>query len=90
MLAEEEAAAGAGGAGLRARDAGRRAGAGPAFFKENAGDFWGLIETRPDVRARAGLANTLWSLQRRDEAAQHYRALLALNPEDNQGCAIRC
>ena len=64
--------------------AGERA-LGAAFFDENQGQFWGLLETRPYMRARAGLANTLWSLQRRDEAAQHFQALLVLNPDDNQG-----
>ncbi len=65
-------------------EAGERA-LGPAYFEENRGHFWGLLETRPYMRAREGLANTLWSLQRRDEAVQHYQALLQLNPDDNQG-----
>ena len=32
-----------------------------------------------------GLANMLWKLQRYDEAIVHYRELLRLNPNDNQG-----
>ncbi|MFN8443595.1 MAG: hypothetical protein U0175_22645 [Caldilineaceae bacterium] len=64
--------------------AGERA-LGKKFFKENAGYFWGLIETRPYMRARAGLATTLWSVERKDEASQHFRELLRLNPNDNQG-----
>jgi tetratricopeptide (TPR) repeat protein len=64
--------------------AGERA-LGKAYFKENAGDFWGLLETRPYMRARQGLADTLWQLGRREEALVHYRELLRLNPGDNQG-----
>jgi len=37
------------------------------------------------MRARTGLANMLWKLQRYDEAIVHYRELLRLNPNDNQG-----
>jgi tetratricopeptide (TPR) repeat protein len=65
-------------------EAGERA-LGEDFFQANKGHFWGLLETRPYMRARAGLAESLWSLQRRAEAAGHYRALLELNPGDNQG-----
>jgi tetratricopeptide (TPR) repeat protein len=68
----------------RGVEAGERA-LGADYFEENKGHFWGLLETRPYMRAREGLANSLWSLQRREEAAQHYRALLELNPSDNQG-----
>jgi tetratricopeptide (TPR) repeat protein len=64
--------------------AGERA-LGAAYFDKYAGEFWGLLETRPYMRARAGLANTLWSLKRVDEATEHYFALLELNPGDNQG-----
>jgi tetratricopeptide (TPR) repeat protein len=58
---------------------------GADYFEENAGHFWGLLETRPYMRARQGLANTLWRLKRYEEALQHYRELLRLNPNDNQG-----
>jgi tetratricopeptide (TPR) repeat protein len=64
--------------------AGERA-LGKRFFQENTGAFWGLIETRPYMRARQGLADTLWALGREREADQHYRELLRLNPNDNQG-----
>ena len=37
------------------------------------------------MRARAGLAETLWRLKRYEEAIEHYLELLRLNPEDNQG-----
>jgi len=58
---------------------------GAKYFEENAGYFWGLLETRPYMRARAGLAETLWRLKRYEEAIVHYLELLQLNPEDNQG-----
>ena len=65
-------------------EAGERA-LGEAFFDENAGYFWGLLETRPYMRARAGLANTLWDLGNKEETLTHYMEMLRLNPGDNQG-----
>lgn len=65
-------------------EAGERA-LGEAFFEENAGHFWGIMETRPYMRARAGLAQTLWFLGEREAAIEHFRELLRLNPGDNQG-----
>jgi len=64
--------------------AGERA-LGPRMFGENAGRFWELITTIPYMRARFGLAQCLEELGRRDEAIGHYRELLRLNPNDNQG-----
>ena len=58
---------------------------GPAAFQEYAGHFWGFIETRPYMRARAGLAGTLQKLGEEDAAIGHYRDMLRLNPNDNQG-----
>ncbi|MBI5303029.1 MAG: hypothetical protein HY868_12905 [Chloroflexi bacterium] len=58
---------------------------GKEFFAENAGHFWGLLETRPYMRARHGLAETLWRLNRQEDALAHYREMLRLNPNDNQG-----
>ena len=54
-------------------------------FAELTGEFWGHLDTRPYMRARLGLAQTLRSLGRDDEALTHYRELLRLNPNDNQG-----
>ena len=54
-------------------------------FEEYAGHFWGFLETRPYMRARAGLAAALWRLGRHQEAMGHYQAMLKLNPNDNQG-----
>jgi len=65
-------------------EAGERA-LGKKAFKEDVGYFWGILETRPYMRARAGLAQSLWETGRREEAVEHYRELLWLNPNDNQG-----
>lgn len=65
-------------------DAGRRH-LGEAFFDRQMGHFWGLIETRPYMRARQGLADCLWALRRKEDSIAHGEALLELNPEDNQG-----
>jgi tetratricopeptide (TPR) repeat protein len=66
------------------RQAGERA-LGPEAFQEAVGHFWGIIETRPYLRARAGVAECLWATDRYDEAIFHYREMLRLNPNDNQG-----
>jgi tetratricopeptide (TPR) repeat protein len=58
---------------------------GQKFFAEFRGDFWGLLETRPYMRARAMLAEALVEDGRLDEAIGHYAAMLELNPNDNQG-----
>lgn len=54
-------------------------------FDPFRGEFWEHLETRPYMRARLGLAQALRGLGRDDEAFSHYRALLELNPDDNQG-----
>ncbi|MBP8974741.1 MAG: tetratricopeptide repeat protein [Anaerolineae bacterium] len=64
--------------------AGERA-LGKEFFEQNAGHFWSIFETRPYMRARTGLANCLYRLGQREEAAAHYQDMLRLNPNDNQG-----
>ena len=68
--------------------AGERA-VGRRVFVEDAGDFWLIFETRPYMRARAALAAVLWRLGRREEAVEHQRELLRLNPRDNQGLRYR-
>lgn len=64
--------------------AGERA-LGREFFEREVGYFWGIVESRPYMRARLGLAEVLWGLGSRSEAIGHYRELLRLNPGDNQG-----
>jgi tetratricopeptide (TPR) repeat protein len=58
---------------------------GRAYFKENKGFFWGLVETRPFMRAKKGYAEMSEFLGDFPEAAKHYEELLILNPDDNQG-----
>jgi tetratricopeptide (TPR) repeat protein len=65
-------------------EAGRRA-IGEEPFRQHEGRFWGVLETRPYMRARLGLAQRLWVEGRREEAVAHYQAMLRLNPGDNQG-----
>jgi len=64
--------------------AGERA-LGAEAFEEHAGYFWGVLETRPYMRARRGLAECLWELGQWEEAVAHYTDMLRLNPNDNQG-----
>jgi tetratricopeptide (TPR) repeat protein len=64
--------------------AGERA-LGAEAFERNAGHFWGILVTRPYMRARLGLAHSLWTAGRRDEAVLHLQDMLRLNPGDNQG-----
>ncbi len=64
--------------------AGERA-LGPQSSRENVDHFRGILETRPYMRARAGLAQCLWMLGRQQEAINHYSNMLRLNPNDNQG-----
>jgi tetratricopeptide (TPR) repeat protein len=54
-------------------------------FTRHAGRFWDIIGTRPYLRARYGLAQSLEDLGRIDEAIQHFRELIRLNASDNQG-----
>jgi tetratricopeptide (TPR) repeat protein len=54
-------------------------------FAALRGKFWGCLETRPYMRVRLALAQTLLELGREQEALDHYRELLGLNPDDNQG-----
>ncbi len=64
--------------------AGERA-LGKETFEEGAGHFWGILETRPYMRARLGLAQALHALGKQREAIDHLWEMLRLNPNDNQG-----
>jgi tetratricopeptide (TPR) repeat protein len=70
---------------------------GPEGFAEYDEHFWGFLETRPYMRARVGLALMLLKLGDEDGAMGHFREMLRLNPNDNQGiryllagCLLRC
>lgn len=54
-------------------------------FEQNVGSFWGVLETRPYMRVRFGLAAALWSTGKGEEAIEHLWDMLRLNPNDNQG-----
>ncbi len=58
---------------------------GKDFFKENAGHFWVMTETRPYMTALAGMAGCLTSMEKTGKAIEIYKKLLKLNPSDNQG-----
>jgi tetratricopeptide (TPR) repeat protein len=62
-------------------------------FAELAGHFWLAFETRPYMRARQGLALMLAAMGDAPAAIAHFRAMLELNPGDNQGIRyllLRC
>ncbi len=86
LLAEEMAQTPGEAADLYAKGvaAGERA-LGETAFQEAVGHFWGILETRPYMRAQLGLADALWALDRREEAIAHLWDMLRLNPGDNQG-----
>lgn len=54
-------------------------------FVEDKGHFWLVMETRPYMRARFALAQDLWFSGSHEAAIGHLRAMLELNPNDNQG-----
>jgi len=58
---------------------------GKTCFRNDVGHFWSILETRPYMRARRGLAQALWDKGLRDDAVAHFRDMLRLNPNDNQG-----
>lgn len=58
---------------------------GKAYFQKNKGYFWGLIETRPYMRALFGLAECYTEKEEVDKAIAIYLKMIDLNPNDNQG-----
>jgi tetratricopeptide (TPR) repeat protein len=70
---------------VAAREEAIRQTLGEDAFEEDEGDFWGILETRPYMRARAALADCLWEFGEREEAVAHWRDMLRLCPGDNLG-----
>jgi tetratricopeptide (TPR) repeat protein len=68
----------------QAAEAGKQA-LGDEVFENDVGMFWGLIETRPYMRALHGLAQALFECGHSEDAVQIYNEMLRLNPDDNQG-----
>ncbi len=58
---------------------------GKKFIREEKGHFWGLLETRPYMRAKDGLAACFYAINEVDKAIEIYEEMLELNPNDNQG-----
>lgn len=58
---------------------------GPDAFTDYAGNFWGVLLTRPYMRAVAGLSDLMWDMGEREESIALMREMLRLNPNDNQG-----
>lgn len=48
-------------------------------------DFGELVETRPYMRVRFTLANTLHLMNDAEEAAEHYQEMLSREPDDSMG-----
>lgn len=58
---------------------------GKQFFKENKGHFWGMLETRPYMTAKFGLAQCLEKQGKWKDTIKILQEMLVLNPNDNQG-----
>lgn len=72
----------------QAVEAGRRA-LGDEPFTVPGYPFWGVLESRPFMRAMAGLAESLEAQGRANEAGDVLAQMLRLNPGDNQGMRYR-
>lgn len=62
---------------------------GEDFFRKHAGHFWGVVSTRPYMRARQHWGELLAETGRLPEAAAVFERMLELNPDDNQGMRYR-
>jgi tetratricopeptide (TPR) repeat protein len=67
-------------------EAGRRS-LGEEAFRDPEYAFWGLLESRPSMRALFGVGDVLEMQGRAEEAADVFADVLRLNPGDNQGPA---
>jgi tetratricopeptide (TPR) repeat protein len=62
---------------------------GPENMARYRGRFWFYLDSRPYLRARFGLATRLVALGDDVGAIAHFKAMLDLNPGDNQGVRYR-
>jgi tetratricopeptide (TPR) repeat protein len=58
-------------------------------FQRPDGYFWQMMITRPYMRCITALALALWETGDKSSAIDHFKALLKLNPADNQGLRFR-
>ena len=58
---------------------------GKKVFRDCKGIFWGLLETRPYMRARSRLAFRLMEAGRLEESVAEHESMLELCPNDNLG-----
>lgn len=58
---------------------------GPLFQERYRGRFWTAVETRPYLRAREALAETLWLAGKRSDAILHLESLIDHRPDDPRG-----
>lgn len=61
---------------------------GKECFKQERGNFYSLLETRPYMRARFNMATDLMNLGCPDDATAHLQALLHLDPTDHLGARL--
>ncbi len=54
-------------------------------FKRWEGNFWGILETRPYMRARSGIVRCLRAMGDTKNLIKHYKELLKLCQNDNLG-----
>jgi len=58
---------------------------GPDALRDRRGHFWSVLETRPYMRARLGLAFSLWDAGDIESALGHWSEMIELDPGDHQG-----
>jgi len=65
---------------------------GKDYFEQECGNFWGLLETRPFMRAMAQLGHGYMQLGKKgySQAIEVFEEMLELNPNDNQGIRDTC
>lgn len=55
------------------------------FFQTHMGNFWAILETRPYMRARAGIVECLLAFGDEKNTIKHCKEILKLCPNDNLG-----
>lgn len=55
------------------------------YFEDSVGHFWGIIETRPYLRARSSRLRVYLLINKFDEAIEECEDIIRLNENDNMG-----